>query len=163
MQKSPHANTHPARGLADSPHVVWLHPGKPLGPVRDRREGCSAVAGSSWKRTRLRQRSAKPINGAGRLHLHTVINNKWSPKEERPRMGSLASAGRCKAHPSVPAGQGPLTHCPWVASAPAVGPEGKTPREGEGCKAPFEAQSSAFRHHLRLLCQDGEPVTHVLI
>lgn len=56
--------------------------------------------------TRLHQCSAKPINGAGELDLHTVINNKWSPKEERPRTGSLASAMRCKAHPSMPAGYG---------------------------------------------------------
>lgn len=53
----------------------------------------------------------------------------------------------------------PLSHCPRVASAPAVGPEGKTSQEGEGCKAPFGAQSSAFLHCLLLLCQDGEPVT----
>lgn len=77
MQKSPHANTHPARGLADSPHVVWLHPGKPLGPVRDRREGCSAVAGSSWKRTHVYVSAARnqSMGLEGLIYIQWLIIN----------------------------------------------------------------------------------------
>lgn len=38
--------------------------------------------------------------------------------------------------------------------------KGKTPREKEGHKPPFEAESSAFWHHLTLLGQDGQPMAH---
>lgn len=115
VQKSPHANTIPARGLADSPHVVWLHPGKPLGPARDRREGCSPVAGSSWKRTHVYVSAARNQS----MGPESLIYIQWLIINGLPR-----KKGHAQAASPLPRGAKPIPPCLLVMGTPQPLPSG---------------------------------------
>lgn len=68
---------------------------------------------------------------------------------------------RCKSRPSLPAGSAaPMAVVTGGLCTSSRKEGGKTPREKEGHKPPFEAQFSAFWHPLMLLCQDGQRMAH---
>lgn len=159
VQKSPHANTRPARGLADSPHVVWLYPGKPLGPMQDHREGCSPVAGSSWKHTHVYVSTTwnQSMGLEGLIYIQWLIIN-----------GLPRNKGHARAASPLQGGAKPIPPCLLVGNPSAIAlgwplqkqwdPKAKPLKKGKDARL-LLGQSSAFWHHLSLLCQDSKPVT----
>lgn len=71
MQKSPYANTHPARELADNPHVVRPHPGNYFGPV----QVIPVQAGNKLKGAKEKYTGIY-VN----THTHTPKSNQWGQR-----------------------------------------------------------------------------------